>query len=259
MKDNENLILFLDNELGNPSEVMNLIHFDTSITESFKLIVLGGLMDKVICYLRDEDGLFSEKTLTNARNIELIQSYLRYVTRLNLTIDELFVMSFGSNIHNHWGLSSGVPLSVIRNQIKEIAKPFYNQKNIYENDNLNNINIRKFIEVPELDYSKIVGREFPISSINNTEDTKKQTHEIFKKELNKRINDLIEFVFSNYYSLPDTEISIDDMINMLDSYRVRSEEYINLTKYIVEMAQRMKGGIQNDFKQTLTKDELQKT
>ncbi|MEG1586419.1 MAG: hypothetical protein RR346_06050, partial [Bacteroidales bacterium] len=121
-----------------------------------------GLRDQVICYLRDKDCCFSDKTLTSEDNIELIQSYMRYVQRLDLTIDDLFVKSFGSHIYQHWCHISDVPLAVIRSQIKNIAKPFYTQKGFQhihdENDRVNNFKIRDYIEVPELDYSKFEGR-----------------------------------------------------------------------------------------------------
>lgn len=128
MNDNEKLIRALNEGLGDPSEVMNLVNFDLSRTDSFRLIFLNGLDHYVINYLRNNDCSFSDETLTIDRNVELIRSYIRYVQRLGSPIDDLFVMSFGSKIHKNWAHISDVSLLLIRDQIKEIAKPFYTQK-----------------------------------------------------------------------------------------------------------------------------------
>lgn len=134
MSDNEKLIRTLKEGLGNPSEVMNLINWDTSLTKSFRLIFLNGLEHDVISYLRNNDCSFSDETLTIDRNVKLIRSYIRYVQSLGLKIDDLFVMSFGSNIHQNWTYISDVSLLLIRDQIKEIAKPFYTQNTDQKNE-----------------------------------------------------------------------------------------------------------------------------
>lgn len=128
MNDNEKLIQDLKEGLGDPSEVMNLINCDFSRTDSFRLIFLKGLDHYVINYLRNNDSSFSDETLTIDRNVELIRSYIRYAQRLGFTIDDLFVMSFGTHLHQNWTHISDVSLFLIRDQVKAIAKPFYTQK-----------------------------------------------------------------------------------------------------------------------------------